>query len=288
MRNALRLRTDVVAARKSLERSDYNVQYARNQLLPQMDLVANYGGSGAGGTQLIRDALGGPIVGTDPRRLRRRPQRGVRRDYPTWTVGVQRLLRDPQPQREGERRVRPASARTRRSPSFRRLELQVAAEVRTAARGRRVGLQARGLDAGRAAAGRRAARRRGEEVRRGHVHELPRDPGPARPRRRPRSTSCGRSPTTARASSTTSACRRPACPAAGAVAVLAAAAAGAGRPGAALGRRRVGAGIGRAAGHSRLVGRRGGPRAPSSLSPPFTRLFTASDAPGHLSPAASV
>ena len=56
-------RTDIVAARKGLERTDYTLALAKNQLLPQLDLVANYGGAGAGGTQLIRDPpLGGPVV----------------------------------------------------------------------------------------------------------------------------------------------------------------------------------------------------------------------------------
>ena len=67
VKNALEHRTDVVAARKGLERSDYNVQLAKNQTLPQLDLVAYYGGTGVGGTQIIRDPpLGGDIVGTVP------------------------------------------------------------------------------------------------------------------------------------------------------------------------------------------------------------------------------
>ena len=36
VQNALQNRTDVVAARKSLERADFNLQYARNRVLPQV------------------------------------------------------------------------------------------------------------------------------------------------------------------------------------------------------------------------------------------------------------
>ena len=56
------------------------MQYTRNQLLPQLDLVANYGGTGAGGTELIREPpLGGEVVGTIPGGYGDAIERGVRR-----------------------------------------------------------------------------------------------------------------------------------------------------------------------------------------------------------------
>jgi outer membrane protein len=135
VRNALDARTDVVAARKSLERSDYNVQYTRNQMLPQLDLVANWGGTGAGGTQIIRDPpLGGPVVGTVPGGYGDALGEVFGADYPTWTVGVNLSYAIP------NRSAKASAAYAKLSKeqalaSFRRLELQVAAEVRTAARG---------------------------------------------------------------------------------------------------------------------------------------------------------
>ncbi len=135
VRNALDARTDVVAARKGLERSDYNVQLAKNQTLPQLDLVANYGGTGAGGTQIIRDPpLGGDIVGTVPGGYGDALDEVFGRDYPTWTVGVNLSYAIP------NRSAKAASAyaqlaKEQALASYRRLELQVAAEVRTAARG---------------------------------------------------------------------------------------------------------------------------------------------------------
>ena len=183
VRNALETRTDVVAARKSLERSDYNVQYTQNQLLPQLDLVANYGGTGAGGTQLIRDLPSGarswaPIPGGYGDAL----ERGVRRRLPDVDGRREPLLRDPQPQREGLRGVRAAVTRTRRSPRSAGWSCRWRPEVRTAARGVESGFK---RVASTQAARRLAAQRldaEEQEVRRGHVDELPRHPGPARPR----------------------------------------------------------------------------------------------------------
>ena len=135
VRTALEARTDVVAARKSLERSEYNVQYTKSQQLPQLDLVANYGGTGAGGTQLIREPpLGGEIVGTVPGGYGDATSEVFGADYPTWTVGVNLSYAIP------NRSAKASAAYAKLSQeqalaSFRRLELQVAAEVRTAARG---------------------------------------------------------------------------------------------------------------------------------------------------------
>ena len=135
VRTALDTRTDVVAARKSLERSEYNVQYTRSQLLPQLDLVANYGGTGAGGTQLIRQPpLGGEVVGTVPGGYGDALGEVFGADYPTWTIGVN--LSYSIPNRSAKASAASALlSKEQALASFRRLELQVAAEVRTAARG---------------------------------------------------------------------------------------------------------------------------------------------------------
>jgi outer membrane protein TolC len=135
VRNALENRTDIVASRKSLEQADISLLYARNQLLPQLDLVAAYGGTGAGGTQLVRDPpLGGPVVSTIPGGYGDALGEVVGRDYPTWTIGANISYSIP------NRSLKAQAAQARLSKdqtlaSFRRLELQVAAEVRTAARG---------------------------------------------------------------------------------------------------------------------------------------------------------
>ena len=134
VQNALQNRTDVVAARKGLERADYNLQYARNRLLPQLDLVGTYGGSGAGGTELIRDEAGGPVIDTIPGGYGDALDEVFGRDYPTWTVGFNVSYAIP----NRSAKANAASAQLSKEQtlaSFRRLELQVAAEVRTAGRG---------------------------------------------------------------------------------------------------------------------------------------------------------
>jgi outer membrane protein len=131
VRNALQNRTDVVTARKNLEISDYNIQYSKGQLLPQLDLVAAYGTTGAGGT-LIRDQSGPltpPIEGGYGDAL----GQVFGRDFPTWTVGA--AISYSIPNRSAKASA--ASARISKDQaltSIRRLELQVAADVRTAGR----------------------------------------------------------------------------------------------------------------------------------------------------------
>ena len=134
VKNALQNRTDVVTARKNLEVADYSLQYSRGQLLPQLDLVASYGGSGAGGTQLVRDGLGGPVISTVPGGYGDAVSNVFGRDFPTWAVGANVSYSIP------NRSYKAAAASARISKdqalaSFRRLEMQVAADVRTAARG---------------------------------------------------------------------------------------------------------------------------------------------------------
>ena len=133
VQNALENRTDIVAARKSLERADYNLQYARNRLLPQLDLVATYGGSGAGGTR-IRGEDGNPLPDPIPGGYGDALSEVFGADYPTWTLGVN--LSYAIPNRSAKANAASAQlGKDQTLASFRRLELQVAAEVRTAARG---------------------------------------------------------------------------------------------------------------------------------------------------------
>jgi outer membrane protein TolC len=133
VRNALESRTDVVAARKGLERADYTLAYRRNQLLPQLDLLATYGGTGADGTQ-IRDSNAQPLPTPIPGDYGDAVGQVFGFDYPTWTVGFNVSYAIP----NRTAKANAASAQLSKDQalaSYRRLELQVAAEVRTAARG---------------------------------------------------------------------------------------------------------------------------------------------------------
>ncbi len=149
----------MVAARKNLERSDYSLAFAKNQLRPQLDLIANYGGSGADGTQ-IRDAEGNPLPTPIPGGYGDAVSEVFGFDFPTWTVGFN--VSYAIPNRSAKANAATAQlSKDQTLASYRRLELQVAAEVRTAARGVDSGLQARRLEPGGAPA--RAERLDAEE-----------------------------------------------------------------------------------------------------------------------------
>jgi outer membrane protein TolC len=92
-RNALERRTDVQQSKKSLEISDVNIKYLRNQTLPDITAGLDYGLSGLGGTQLQR-GLGpfGPGTGA----VTGEAQRGFgsvlgdvfKNDFPNWTASL--------------------------------------------------------------------------------------------------------------------------------------------------------------------------------------------------------
>ena len=179
-RIALERRTDLRATRLSLENTDSALRLARNQRLPQLDLVASYGSNGIGGTQILRNDPLGPVTGTVPGGFGDALSDVFGRDFPTWTLGVN--VAYPFLNRQNEAAAARAElAREQGQASLRRAELQVASEVRTA--GRAVETNYKRVDSTRAArvlAG-AAAGRRGEEVRGRPVHQLPGHAGPARP-----------------------------------------------------------------------------------------------------------
>jgi outer membrane protein TolC len=63
VRRALDQRTDLDIVRKTVASNDVTVRYLKDQLLPQADLVANYGLSGIGGTLINRAGGNGGIGG---------------------------------------------------------------------------------------------------------------------------------------------------------------------------------------------------------------------------------
>ncbi len=135
VKNALDNRTDMIAARKSLEKDDMTLRLARNNLLPQADLTASWGSAGAGGTELIRQPpFGGPIVDTIPGGYGDAVSQVFGADFPTWSVGVQLSYAIPNRSQKAQAAASQIS-KEQNLASYRRLELQVAQEVRTAARG---------------------------------------------------------------------------------------------------------------------------------------------------------
>jgi len=130
---ALGKRTDMTAARKRLESSEYNVEYARNQLLPTVDLIAAYGTTGIGGTFLEREGFGGPIVRTVPGGFGDALGDVFGRSFPTWTFGFN--VAYPIFNRQADAaEARARISRDQSQASIRRLEMQITGEVRSAAR----------------------------------------------------------------------------------------------------------------------------------------------------------
>jgi outer membrane protein TolC len=132
-KRAIEQRTDVVAARKNLENADENVKYASNQKLPDLNLVAAYGTIGIGGTVIEREGFGGPITRTIPGGYGDALSSVFGRDFPTWTLGVNFTY----PIFNRQAQANSARARISRDQtvaSLRRLEMQVASEVRSAGR----------------------------------------------------------------------------------------------------------------------------------------------------------
>jgi outer membrane protein TolC len=88
VRNALQNRTDLDAARKTVESNDITLKLLHNQTLPALDLIANYQAQGLGGTQFIRQGtgLGSTIIDTIPFGYSRALSTLFGRDYPVWQV----------------------------------------------------------------------------------------------------------------------------------------------------------------------------------------------------------
>jgi outer membrane protein TolC len=133
IRTALANRTDMTAAQKRLENAEYNVDYAHNQTLPNVDLVAAYGTTGIGGTFIEREGLGGPIVNTVPGGFGDALSDVFGRNFPTWTLGFN--VAYPIFNRQaGAAEAQARIARDQNQANIRRLEMQITGEVRSAAR----------------------------------------------------------------------------------------------------------------------------------------------------------
>jgi outer membrane protein len=89
VRTALSSRTDLDQARKTLDSNDITMKFLRNQTLPALDAIANYGAAGLGGTQYIRGGLGSSqVLETIPGGYGNAWRTLTGRDYPTWNFQV--------------------------------------------------------------------------------------------------------------------------------------------------------------------------------------------------------
>jgi outer membrane protein TolC len=93
VKNALANRTDINQARKQLEQTDVDLKYARNQRLPNIDAIVNYGVAGVGGTRFQFDDDAGvfppPILNQSERSLLDAFRDVFGNEFKTWSVQVQ-------------------------------------------------------------------------------------------------------------------------------------------------------------------------------------------------------
>lgn len=134
VRNALQTRTDLEQARKSIEATDINIRYFRNQSLPDVTASVNYGLTGLGGTQFLRGAgFPGPIVGQAQRSFGTVLGDLFGNQFPSWTAALNisyPLGRSPQEASLARARLLASQEQTQ----LRNAELQVVTAVRNVAR----------------------------------------------------------------------------------------------------------------------------------------------------------
>jgi outer membrane protein len=134
---ALGERTDLIAARKRLEITDYNLKYFKNQTLPNLNIRFDYNSTGLGGTQLIRDpdspVFPPPVIGEAQRTYGDLLGDVFSNAFPTYVVSLNvsypigRSIADAS-------LARTKIEKSQSDLSLRQLELQVTQQVRDAAR----------------------------------------------------------------------------------------------------------------------------------------------------------
>lgn len=93
IKNALQNRTDLREFRKNMESTDIQMQFAKNQKLPAVDLTARYGLTGIGGTQNrfgepLEPGGAPPIIGTSVRSFAEVLRDVFGNDFKTWSFQV--------------------------------------------------------------------------------------------------------------------------------------------------------------------------------------------------------
>ena len=191
VKRALENRTDLVNMRKSLEASDINIRYFKNQILPDLNVRAGYGLTGQGGTNYTFSDTFPPVpISIVDNGWGSVYSQMLSNDFHNWSLAV--TVGYPIGRSGAEAALRARQGLVRAGS---------AAAPQPRADGRHPGArsrphaehqpQARRRDAGLARSGPAAARRRAEEVPGRTVDELPRHPGAARPRVGPQRRAAG-------------------------------------------------------------------------------------------------
>ena len=132
--NALATRTDLAQARKRLEATDIGLRFARNQKLPAVDLLANYGLVGLAGTQFqFGTGFPPPILSESQRTFGDALRDVFGNQFRTWSLQLQvsyPLGTSPAAAAVDGTRLQ----QQQQSTELRDLEMQIATSVRDVAR----------------------------------------------------------------------------------------------------------------------------------------------------------
>jgi outer membrane protein TolC len=149
VQKALANRTDLAAARKRLESTQINIDFARNQKLPDVNLIASYNTVGVAGTAFeFGQGFPPPVLGQVQRSFADALRDVFGNDFKTWSVQLQ--INYPIGTSTADAGL--ASARLEREQEtngIRELEIQITADVRNA--GRQVSTSQQRVDATRQA-----------------------------------------------------------------------------------------------------------------------------------------
>ena len=137
VQRALSERTDLAIAQKNVQMNNVTLKYLKDQLLPQANLVAQYGLVGLGGTELIRAGTGvgstvNPITNTIPGGYGNAFSSLWGANYPRWTV----TLNVAYPLGYSSQQAASARAQVQlnqASAQVKQVELQIASDVTNAA-----------------------------------------------------------------------------------------------------------------------------------------------------------
>jgi outer membrane protein TolC len=135
IQNALDHRTDIAQAKREMDQTDITMKFARNQRLPAINAIVNYGLAGVAGTRTIYDTSGGFPV---PIGAAQRPFSDALSDifgnqFKTWSLQFQ--FSYPLGQSVADAGLAQTKIqREQQVTTLEQLELQVTAQVREAAR----------------------------------------------------------------------------------------------------------------------------------------------------------
>jgi len=135
IRRALNERTDVSIVRRTLEINAESLKYLRDQTLPQVDMSANYGTQGVGGTFLQRSntgVLGSQVTSTIPGGIGDAYSSLFKGANPRWSVGLS--VSYPIGLNTADTQLARANVTTNQiNAQLKKMELQVATDITNAA-----------------------------------------------------------------------------------------------------------------------------------------------------------